>query len=248
MQWRVAVTHDDIDGSVHAALENAGFVPVSCPVLQQGPAPDPRRLEIEARRLETYDWVICSSVRSVRALSEARRSQWPPHTRTAAVGSVTAAAMTAAGASQPIVADTFTAAALWEKLKALDAWRDRTVLVATVAGGRRDLIDGLMRAGAKVTELEAYRMLPRDASAIRADWADAHPDAVILGSAATAAHLVEAVGVDALSELHSIVPIGPTTAMALRERGIAAAPPSQATFAAVIERLIVRRQQSQSPA
>lgn len=244
MQWRVAVTHDDIDGSVHAALESAGFLPVSCPVLQQGPAPDARRLEIEARRLEAYDWVICSSVRGVQALSAARGSPFPSRTRTAAVGSVTAAAMIAAGAVEPIVAGTFTAAALWEKLKTVEAWPGRRVLVATVAGGRRDLIDGLIAAGANVTELEAYLMMPRDAADIRANWADVHPDAVILGSAATAAHLVDAVGVDALSELRLIVPIGPTTATALRERGIAASPPPQATFAAVIARLVSMRDRS----
>lgn len=222
MQWWVAVTHDDIDGSVHAALESAGFLPVSCPVLQQGPAPDPKRLELEARRLESYDWVIGSSVRSVRTLAEARGSQWPPRTRMLA------------------------AAPAWEKLKALDAWRDKKVLVATVAGGRRDLIDGLLAAGAKVTELETYLMLPRSASDIRANWADAHPDAVILGSAATATQLIDAIGVDALSELRGIVPIGPTTAAALRERGIAAPPPPQATFAAVIERLVTLRDRSLS--
>lgn len=222
MQWWVAVTHDDIDGSVHAALESAGFLPVSCPVLQQGPAPDPKRLELEARRLESYDWVIGSSVRSVRTLAEARGSQWPPRTRMLA------------------------AAPAWEKLKALDAWRDKKVLVATVAGGRRDLIDGLLAAGAKVTELETYLMLPRSASDIRANWADAHPDAVILGSAATATQLIDAIGVDALSELRGIVPIGPTTAAALRERGIAATPPPQATFAAVIERLVTLRDRSLS--
>lgn len=242
MQWRVAVTHDDIDGSVHAALERAGFLPVSCPVLEQGPPPDAKRLEAEARRLEFYDWVICSSARSVRALSAARGTAWPRRTRAAAVGSVTAAAMLAAGTTDPIVADTFTAAALWEKLKTHDLWRERKVLVATVAGGRRDLIDGLTDTGAVVTELEAYMMLPRLAPGIRANWADAHPDAVILGSAATAAHLIDAIGVDAISELRSIVPIGPTTAMALRERGIAAAPPPQATFSAVIERLIALRE------
>ena len=34
-RWRVAVTHDDIDRSVHAALERAGFVAVSCPVMTE---------------------------------------------------------------------------------------------------------------------------------------------------------------------------------------------------------------------
>ena len=109
--WRVAVTHDDIDGSVFAALGRAGFAAASCPVLIEGPAPDQQRLETAARKLQTYDMVICSSARSVRALIQARGSKWPSGPRVAAVGSVTAAALVDAGATDPVVAETFTAKA-----------------------------------------------------------------------------------------------------------------------------------------
>ena len=159
----MAVTHDDIDRSVYAALERAAFVAVSCPVMIEAAAPDQQRLEAAARQLHSYDMVICSSARSVRALVAARGSKWPSGPRVAAVGSVTATALVEAGAVDPLVAETFTARALWEKLQTLGSWRGMDVLVATVDGGRRDLIDGLTAAGAKVTELEAYRMLPRSA-------------------------------------------------------------------------------------
>jgi uroporphyrinogen-III synthase len=246
--WRVAVTHDDIDRSVHAALERAGFVAVSCPVMIEWAAPDQHRLDEAARKLHSYDMVICSSVRSVRALMRARmscaalakedRSKWPSGPRVAAVGSVTAAALIEAGAVDPIVAETFTARALWEKLRALGSWRGMDVLVATVEGGRRDLIDGLVGAGAKVTELEAYRMVARSAADIRKEWNAARPDALILGSAATAHTLIDAIGITALCALRLVCPIGPTTAAALAEYGVVAVPPAQATFPAVIDRLV----------
>jgi uroporphyrinogen-III synthase len=247
--WRVAVTHDDIDRSVHAALERAGFVALSCPVMIEAPAPDALQLQTAARRLHTYDMVICSSTRSVRALVAARGSKWPSGPRVAAVGSVTAAALVDAGAVEPVVAETFTAKALWEKLQTLGSWRGMDVLVATVEGGRRDLIDGLAAAGAKVTELEAYRMLPRRAIDIRKEWRAARPDALILGSAATAQVLIDAVGVPAIKALRVVVPIGPSTAAALGEHGITARPPAQATYPSVIERLIaLRRERLASPA
>ena len=236
-QWRVAVTHDDTDRSVYAALERAGFVAVSCPVMIEAAAPDQRRLEAAARRLHSYDMVICSSARSVRALVAARGSKWPSGPRVAAVGSVTATALVDAGAVDPLVAETFTAKALWEKLQALGSWRGMDVLVATVEGGRRDLIDGLSAAGAKVTELEAYRMLPRSVRDIQKDWKTGRPDALILGSAATAHTLIEAIGVPAILALRVVVPIGPTTAAALAEHGIVAEPPAQATYPAVIAML-----------
>ena len=241
--WRVAVTHDDIDRSVHAALERAGFAAVSCPVMVEAAAPDRQRLDAAARRLQSYDMVICSSARSVRALVAARGSKWPSGPRVAAVGSVTAAALIDAGAVDPVVADTFSAKALWEKLQTLGSWRGMDVLVATVEGGRRDLIDGLIAVGAKVTELETYRMLPRSVSDIRKEWKAARPDALILGSAANAHALIDAIGLTPVRALRAIVPIGPTTAAALAERGIVAAPPSQATYPAVIDRLVKLRHQ-----
>ena len=239
--WRVAVTHDDTDRSVYAALERAAFVAVSCPVMIEAAAPDQLRLDKAARQLHSYDMVICSSVRSVRALVAARGSKWPSGPRVAAVGSVTATALVEAGAVDPLVAETFTAKALWEKLQTLGSWRGMDVLVATVEGGRRDLIDGLTAAGANVTEVEAYRMLPRTAREIRTEWKTGHPDALILGSAATAHALIDAIGVPAILALRAVVPIGPTTAAALAEHGIAAEPPSQATFPAVIAKLAAMR-------
>ena len=220
-----------------AALEAAGFVAVPVPVLSEGPAPDPSQLQRIARDLESFDWIICASVRAVRAISAARGSQWPSQARTAAVGAVTARAMREAGARDPIVAEKFTAEALLERLVRLEEWRNRNVLITTVAGGRRELIEGLRARGANVTELEPYAMTPRSPSDIRADWLGAKPDAVILGSAETATQLLNAVGIEAIRNLKAVVPIGPTTARGLAMVGIHADPPEQATFAAAVERL-----------
>ena len=110
---------------MYAALERAAFVAVSCPVMIEAAAPDQQRLETAARQLHSYDMVICSSARSVRALVAARGSKWPSGPRVAAVGSVTATALVEAGAVDPLVAETFTARALWEKLQfALDGQPD----------------------------------------------------------------------------------------------------------------------------
>ena len=236
--WRVAVTRDDkVEGAAVSALEAAGFSPVQVPVLIEGPAPDPQRLEQLARGLESFDWIICASARAVRAISNARGSTWPSQPRTAAVGAVTALAMRDAGAAPPVVAETFTAKALFEQLRRIESWRDRRVLITTVKGGRRDLVDGLRAEGASVTELEAYRMMPRSSEQIRVDWLHADPDAVILGSAETARHLMVAVGVDALRDLKAIVPIGPTTAVALNGTGLRYELPAQATFASAVTTL-----------
>jgi uroporphyrinogen-III synthase len=235
--WRVAVTRDDnVGGSIQKSVEDGGFIAVSCPVLIEGPPADAAALVAVSRDLESFDWVICASVRAVRAISEARGSSWPATLRTAAVGARTADAMRAAGAD-PIVGDQFNARSLLEKIRSLDTWHGRRVLIATVAGGRRELIDGLRTAGASVTELEAYTIVPRPAADIRRDWNLARPDAVVVGSAQTARWLADAVGIEALRGLKAIVPIGPTTAEAVAGLGIVAEPPDRATFEDAIQLL-----------
>lgn len=228
---------DEIDAPLRRNLEDAGFIAVVCPVMVEGPPPDPDRLNAIAQNLERYDWIVCSSVRSVRAITAARGSAWPGAVHTAAVGAITAARMREAGAADPVVGRTYNAGALWESLRPLDAWRSRRVLVATVAGGRRELIDGLRAEGAEVDEIEAYSMQPRDPDELRRDWQAACPDAVLLGSASQARHLIGSVGGPALRELSAIVAIGRTTMRVLAESGLSAQVPDEATFASAVEKL-----------
>lgn len=241
-RWHVAVTRevtsdDEGDAVVRRALEDAGFVAISCPVIAEGPPPDPGRLVTIARNLEHYDWVICASVRAVKALSAARGGPWPRTTRTGAVGSVTAAAMREAGAAEPVVGEAFSAKSLWDTLQSQDHWPGRRVLTPTVAGGRRELIDALRTAGADVTEVEAYAIRPRPADEVRRCWSESHVDAVIIGSASTARRLIDAVGVDALRGLQAIIAIGPTTQAALTELALPSRLPREATFLAAVEAL-----------
>ena len=216
LTWRVAVTRDeDQHGPLSAALQHEGFEPVWCVVMEQLPSKQPAALETAAASLDTFDWLVCSSVRAVAALASARTTAWPRSLKTAAVGAMTADALVAAGADpKPLVAESEGADALWAVLAPIE-WTNRRVLVPTVAGGRRVLIERLRAAGALVTEVEAYRMAPRPAAGIRSEWSAANPDAAIIASPSTATALIGAIGHDALAALRAIVAIGPTTAAAL---------------------------------
>lgn len=235
--WRVAVTRTDDGDAASSEPEPAGVVTVPVPVLRAVPAPDREKVAAVARRLEDFDWVICASVRSVRALVDARGGRWPAHVRTAAVGPVTAAALTEAGAVHPVVGEAFNARALWETLRPLDAWPERRVLVATVAGGRRDLSDGLRSVGAALTEVEAYALQPRPAEAIREDWHRAAADAAIIGSGSSAKHLLSVLGAAALRPLKAIVVLGSTPAAVLAAADIPHNVAPAATFAGALAHL-----------
>ncbi|MEZ5286143.1 MAG: uroporphyrinogen-III synthase [Vicinamibacterales bacterium] len=132
-----------------------------------------------------------------------------------------------------MVADADGAEALWTRLAALD-WRGLRVLLPTTPGGRRTLADGLRHAGARVTEIDAYRMDARAPEAIARDWQAAVPDAVLLGSPRTATALIGAVGAEALRALRITIAIGHSTAAALHDAGIPSTIPPSADFSATV--------------
>lgn len=219
MSWRVAVTRDEpADGPLSAALRAVGLDVVTCPVIEERPPRDPEDLDTAASELQSYNWAIFASRRAVEAVVRARRPHgpWPAGLRTAAVGSSTAAALTVACANPPpLVADEAGADPLWSLLEKQD-WRGVRVLLPVVAEGRQTIIDGLRQAGADVTVVEAYRMVPRVPREIADQWRRALPQAVVIASPSTANALVNAVGREALAALAAIVAIGDTTAAAIR--------------------------------
>ena len=191
-------------------------------MLVEGPPDDADALSVVAANLEHYDWVVCASARSVRALTQARGRAWPAATQAAAVGAHTAKAIREAGVErEPVVAEVEGAAALSDALAHRDQWAGRRVLMPTVAGGLTILAERLRAAGARVDEVHAYRMTPRPGALIQADWTRTRPDAVVLASPAAARGLVNAVGVAALGVLRAVVASGPTTSAALAALDIA---------------------------
>jgi uroporphyrinogen-III synthase len=237
--WRVAITRDEgPDGPLGRALDEVGFATCHCLAAEEHPPADPAPLAAAARELQRYDWAVFSSRRGVNALTSIRREPWPRGLRTAAVGTSTAAALVAAGADPaPLVAADAGADALWALLEASDRWPGKRVLVPAVAGGRRTVIEGLLGAGAAVAVIEAYRMLPRAAGAIAADWSAAAPDAVVFASPSAVDVIIEAVGRDRLAALEAVVAIGPTTAAALDSHGVLASVSPAADFTSVARHL-----------
>lgn len=231
---RVAVTRDEApDGPLASALRAHGLEPVTCAVLVEAPPHDPQPLVDASRHLETFTWVLASSVRGVTAVTRARGRSWPSALQTAAVGAATARALTDAGVAGPVMlGDGDGAEPLWQTLAGLRSWRDVPVLILSTPGGRPTLADRLRDAGAAVTVVDAYRMEPRPAADIAGDWAAARPDAVVLASPRVAETLVAAVGIDALSPCR-VVAIGATTSQALATLGLAHETAARASFEAI---------------
>lgn len=195
---------------------------VRCPVVAEAPPPDPDALAAAAARLETYDWAVFASRRAVAAVAGARQGRWPSGLRTAAVGASTARALADAGAEpRPVVGPEAGALALWRRLEHADVWPGRRVLAPTTPGGRRELTECLVAAGAWVDVVVAYRTVPRTPELVAREWTTSSPDAVVLASPSAVSALAAAIGAEALRRLLAVVAIGPTTSAALSALGVA---------------------------
>jgi len=232
------VTRDEeADGPLSTALRARGFEPVLCPVLVEAAPRDPDLLLQAAGRLADYDWIVCASARTVRALSRARAAPWPSGVRTAAVGEATARTLVEAGAMEPVRPEGDGADPLWEALRAV-SWRGLRVLVPTTPGGRRVLIEKLTEAGAHVDAVEAYQMVPRAAEEVAREWATAAPDAVVIASPRVAHRLGEILGPEVLNRLRLVVAIGTTTAAAIEQLGVRCVVAAGAEFQSVADALV----------
>jgi uroporphyrinogen-III synthase len=201
------------------------------------PPPSLVLLERAAASLESYDWLVVASVRAVSAVVQARAGRpLPRGLRTAAVGEATAAALRAAGAAHVLVETKAGATDLLRVLPAADSWPGRRVLIPRAALGGHETAEAMLRLGARVDEVVAYRTAPRHAEEIAHDWREARPEAVVVTSPSAAAALVDALGPAALGSLDAVVAIGPTTPAALSRLGVEALVSPFADFVSVATR------------
>ena len=182
-------------------------------------------LQLAARQLARYDWVVFTSATAVALTFEATAdcgvsaADWS-HTRVAAVGSATASAIRERGVEPTLVPERFVAEGLLEAFAARGDVAGTTMFYPAAAGARRDLVDGLVRLGATVDRIEAYDSVAtdEDVAAVRAALRDGRVHAVTM----TASSAVTA-WVGAMAPLHDVadvVSIGPVTTQAARAAGM----------------------------
>lgn len=207
-------------------LEDEGAEVVHVPLLELRPPEDPRPLLAAAESIARYKWVVFASPSGVEALMEALReagtTEWMSRVRIAAVGPRTARTVEGYGlkvAAEPLEG---TGAALYETMRGALELEDE-VLLPAAEEGRRELEDALREHGVRVTRVIAYRSQPAPLSPeARALLESSPPDVALFASPRTAETFLEAVGGERLGSAR-LVAIGPTTAAALVQLGLAVA-------------------------
>lgn len=226
---RVVVTRSADQADPFAeTLRALGATPVLVPSIQSAPAPDPAALAAAARSLRGARWAVFTSPSGVRHSADALAEAWPDGlpAPVAAVGPGTAEAARERGLDAAFVPSEASGDALAAELPVASG--DRVVLFRSDIA-RRAVAERLRQRGADALDAVAYRTVE---GALPADVARAlrqKPDAVTFTSPSAVrgflAGLAGAGGAPGLGGVPlggvPLVAIGPVTAQALRDAGLA---------------------------
>ncbi|MEZ4310286.1 MAG: uroporphyrinogen-III C-methyltransferase [Polyangiaceae bacterium] len=216
-------------------LRRRGADPISLPVIELRPPPDPARVDRAIADLSTYDLVAFTSENGVdrfftRLRETGKDLRAFATARIAAIGAGTARALAQRGALADIVPERFVGEAFAESILATLA-PSRTpntpvrVLLPRALVAREVVPETLRKAGFHVDVVPVYETVPpsparRDSLLQR--LTDRTLDIVMLTSSSTAANLCDLLGEDSLPLLKNtlIASIGPITTATAEKRGL----------------------------
>jgi uroporphyrinogen III methyltransferase/synthase len=225
---RVVVTRARAQASAFTrALEALGAEAIEFPTIEIAPPESYRELDNAISNIESYDWIIFTSVNGVDFFSA--RLKGPKvalngKLRAAAIGPETAKAVEALGLRPEVVPEEYRAEAILGKLRPVEM-RGRRVLVPRAAEARDVLIRTLRDWGAHVDVVEAYRTVaPKsDPAPLRARFGAGEIDVTTFTSSSTVKNFGTIFGPADLPRLlaqTAVACIGPITEETAKGLGI----------------------------
>lgn len=211
-------------------LEAGGARVLEAPAIVIAPPPSWERLDSALAALETFTWVIFTSVNGVAMVDRrlaARGLTWAATSgrRVAAIGPATADALAEQGVRSDVVPGEYRAERLVERLRPVMTSADR-VLLPRAAQTRDVLVTELRRLGVHVEDVAAYttRRAEAGTARLREALAAGSIDALTFTSSSTARNFA-----DLFSEEErrawlgrvTVASIGPITAATAAEYGMA---------------------------
>ena len=230
-------------GSLSAELRKRGAEVLEIPFIEIRRPRSFRALDSALKNLETYDWLILTSVNGVEAMwnriekamrrttrpgsTSSRKSSRPlaPGLRIAAIGPATKKAIEQRGIKVNVMPKEYIAESVVRSLKGKVKGKRVLLVRAKVA---RDVIPReLSKAGAHVDVVEAYETVVPEGSRRRLQAAlknpNKRPSVVTFTSSSTVKNFVELLGRRRKSRLLDgvqMASIGPVTSATLREHGL----------------------------
>ncbi len=242
---RVAVTRSGAGGPkdpLTRILREAGVIPLPIALTRTKLPRDPGALERAVLELSSYDWLVATSARAVRALVLAirRAGVSVPEARACglkicAVGPRTGEALARSGLAPDVLPARFHAEGVVRSILSQSEGKCLRVLFPRAEEGREVIPRRLRGAGAEVQVVAAYRTVPVPGAgaSLAALVSEGGVDALTFTASsaarlfvqAWAAHRVERPGVErpdrlGIPEGVGVLALGPSTAATLRARGV----------------------------
>ncbi len=221
---RIVVTRDRRQAMELAEpIEALGGEALLLPVIEIREAADPAPLDHAITQLNSYEWLIFTSVNGVKYfLDRLDRSAVDLRSLKAkicAIGPATKAAVEALHLKVDKMPEEYVAESLLKAFASEDLnWRRILLPRAAVA---RDLVPMEMRRrGATVDVVEAYRtVVPEDAPVRAKEILARRPHWITFTSSSTVSNLIEVAGAEALRGI-KLASIGPITSRTIREHSL----------------------------
>lgn len=246
---RVVVTRARAQASGLAALlaEQGAYV-LQCPTIRIQPLADQSALDSRIGSLDSYAWVIFTSVNGVKVFWErlrhaGRDARAIGRTRVAAIGPATAGELRKHGIFPDFVPPKYIAESVIEGLTAQGGLKGTKILIPRAAKAREVLPDALRAQGAEVDVVPVYETVPEcsDKEAFLAALRAGELDCITFGSSSTVDNLLSIVTAEELKEHPEVklACIGPVTARTLEGHGLkCAVMPDEYTIPALVQALI----------
>lgn len=223
---RIVITRDRSQaGDLAAKLLALGAEPIELPVIEIQPPADSAPLNRAIGELETYDWVIFTSVNGVRYfldhLDHSPRDLRALRARICAIGPATRNALEQLHLKVDIVPEEYVSESLVAAFETIELAGKRVLLPRAAVA--RDLVpERLSARGAQVDVVEAYRtVLPEEATARAREvfGGKKRPHWITFTSSSTVTNFLTVAGRQALQEVR-IASIGPVTTETARSHGL----------------------------
>jgi uroporphyrinogen III methyltransferase / synthase len=228
---RVVVTRARAQaGELSVKLERLGAEVLEFPTIEIHPPEDFEPLDAAIRDLDTFDWLIFTSVNGVEAFvarlahhgSDLRAV--PRRAKIAAIGPATAQKIREVGLRVDVVPKEFRAEALIEEV-AGDSLARQRILIPRARVAREILPEKLREAGGEVVVPPAYESAPsaQGRKELAEDLEAGRIDCITFTASSTVENLVRALGAKGAARLLAgtwIACIGPITADTARKYGI----------------------------
>lgn len=221
---RIIVTRAREQASeLSAQLEALGAEVIEFPVIAIVPAADPAALDAAITRLDTYDWLIFTSVNGVhhfmRRLDSSSFDLRHLKARLCAIGPGTSRALQALHLKVDLVPEEYVAESLVEAFRPFDLDGKRVLLPRAAVA--RDVVPiELSARGAIVDVVEAYRtVVPESSRLLAGEVFETAPDWITFTSSSTVKNFLALAGPEAIAG-SKVASIGPVTSHTARMHGI----------------------------